>query len=204
METMPREGSKREAVLESGLALASELGLEGLTIGDLAEAVDMTRGGLYAHFDSKDEILREILREAVGRFVEEGVRPALQAPRGEPRVRTLFEAWLEWTKAPPLPGGCVFISSATELDDRPGPLRDYLVATQREWRATLRRAAALAQEEGDFRADLEPEQFVYELFAVVLAFHYFDRLFGDTEAEARARQAFDALVERARTTGGGT
>lgn len=199
---MPRKGSKREAVLQSGLALASELGLEGLTIGHLAEAVDMTRGGLYAHFDSKEEILREILRAAVDRFVEEGVRPALQAPRGEPRVRALFQAWMEWTKAPPLPGGCVFISSATELDDRPGPLRDYLVSTQREWKEVLRRAVALAQEEGDFRANLVPEQFVFELFAVVLAFHYFHRLFGDTEAETRARQAFDGLVEHARTAGG--
>lgn len=195
---MPGRESKRDAVLESGLALASELGLGGLTLERLAESVDVTRGGLYAHFDSKEEILREVLRTAVDRFVEEGVRPALGAPRGEPRVRALFDAWLEWTKAPPLPGGCVFISSATELDDRPGPLRDYLVTTQREWRRTLRRAVALAVEEGDFGDELDPEQFVYELYAVILVFHYFDRLFQDDEAEARARRAFDGLVERAR------
>lgn len=196
---MPGRPSKRDAVLESGLALASELGLGGLTLERLAESVEVTRGGLYAHFDSKEEILREVLRTAVDRFVEEGVRPALGAPRGEPRVRALFDAWLEWTKAPPLPGGCVFISSATELDDRPGPLRDYLVTTQQEWRRTLRRVVALAVEEGDFRDELDPQQFVYELYAVILAFHYFDRLFEDDEAEARARRAFDGLVERART-----
>lgn len=138
---------------------------------------------------------------AVDRFVEEGVRPALGAPRGEPRLRALFDAWLEWTKAPPLPGGCVFISSAVELDDRPGPLRDFLVETQREWSRTLLRAVELTQEEGDFRTGLDPEQFVYELYAVVLGFHYFDRLFDDDEAEARARRAFDGLVERARTAG---
>lgn len=203
MNVMPRKSSKREAVLESGLALASELGLGGLTMERLAEAVDVTRGGLYAHFDSKEEILREILRRAVERFVEEGIRPALEAPRGMPRVRALFEAWLEWTKAPPLPGGCVFISSAAELDDRPGPLRDYLVTTQRKWKDMLRRAVTLAQEEGDFRADLEPEQFVYDLYAVILAFHYFDRLFEDHEAEARARRAFEGLVERASIAGEG-
>lgn len=190
--------SKRNAVLEKGLALASEVGLEGLTLERLAASVDVTRGGLYAHFDSKEEILREVLRTAVDRFVEEGVRPALAAPRGEPRVRALFDAWLEWTKAPPLPGGCVFISSATELDDRPGPLRDYLVETQRAWRRMLRRVVALAVKEGDFSDELDPEQFVYELYAVILVFHYFDRLFQDDEAEARARRAFDGLVERAR------
>lgn len=196
---MPGRPSKRDAVLESGLALASELGLGGLTLERLAESVDVTRGGLYAHFDSKEEILREVLRTAVDRFVEEGVRPALGAPRGEPRLRALFDAWLEWTRAPPLPGGCVFISSATELDDRPGPLRDYLVTAQREWRRTLHRAVELAVEEGDFSDELDPEQFVYELYAVILAFHYFDRLFEDDGAEARARRAFDGLVERVRT-----
>lgn len=200
---MPRTDSKRGAILDRGLALASEVGLQGLTIGQLAEAVDMTRGGLYAHFDSKEEVLREILEKAVDRFVEEGVRPALNAPRGEARVRALFEAWLEWTKAPPMPGGCVFISSATELDDRPGPLREYLVRTQQQWKDVLRRAVVLAQEEGDFRVGLEPEQFVYDLFAIVLAFHYFDRLFDDSEAEARARRAFERVVDRARSPGGG-
>lgn len=200
---MARRTSKRDELLERGLALASEVGLEGLTVGDLAEGVDMTRGGLYAHFDSKEEVLREILERAVDRFVEEGVRPALEKPRGEPRVRALFEVWLEWTKAPPWPGGCVFISSATELDDRPGPLRDYLVATQEEWAQMLRRAVVLAQEEGDFRAGVDPDQFVYQLYAVILAFHYFNRLFEDPEAEARARRMFEGLLDGARAPGEG-
>ena len=200
---MAPKRSKREAVLERGLALASELGLEGLTMGQIAGAVDMTRGGLYAHFDSKEEILRAILERAVDRFVEEGVRPALEEPRGEPRVRALFEAWLEWTKAPPLPGGCVFISSAAELDDRPGPLRGYLVAVQQEWKDMLRQAVLLAQEEGHFRAALDPDQFVYELYALILAFHYFDRLFEEPDAEARARRSFEDLLQAARPTGEG-
>ena len=191
----------RESVLESGLALASQVGLGGITIGRLAEAVDLTKAGLYAHFDSKEEILREILETAVERFIEQGVRPALEAPRGEPRVRALFEAWLEWSKAPPLPGGCVFISSATELDDRPGPLREYLVRTQNEWREMLERSVREAQEEEDFRADVEPKQFVFEVFSVILSFHYYDRLFEDPDAEGRTREGFQRLVERARSSG---
>lgn len=195
---MTPQTDTRAAILERGLAVASEIGLGGLTIGRLAEEVDVSKAGLYAHFESKEAILREILRTAVERFVEEGVRPALTAPRGEARVRALFDAWLEWTKAPPLPGGCVFISSAAELDDRPGPLRDYLVSAQREWRAMLRRTVELAREEGDFREELEPEQFVFRLYSIVLGFHYFARLFEDEEAEARTRGAFEELIRGAR------
>lgn len=192
------ESGTRERILDVGLALASEAGLGGLTIGRLAEAVGVTKAGLYAHFDSKEEILGGILRSAVERFVTEGVRPALQAPRGEPRVRALFQAWLEWTKAPPLPGGCVFISSATELDDRPGPLREYLLDTQRQWKEMLERTAEGAREAGDFREDLDTEQFVFELYALVLSFHYYDRLFEDSTAEARTRKGFERLLEDAR------
>lgn len=199
----PDGGTRREALLDAGLALASELGLTGLTIGGLAEAVGLSKAGLYAHFDSKQEILRGILERALNRFVEGGVRPALREPRGEPRLRALFEAWLEWTKAPPLPGGCIFISSAAELDDRPGPLRDFLVARQREWKDLLRRAVVLAQEEGHLRGEVEPEQLVYEMYSIVLVFHYFDRLFEDPEAEDRAGQMFERLLERARADGEG-
>lgn len=194
---------RREAVLDAGLSLASEVGLTGLTIGQLAHAVGLSKAGLYAHFDSKQEILRGILERALDRFVEGGVRPALREPRGEPRLRAIFEAWLEWTKAPPLPGGCIFISSAAELDDRPGPLRDFLVAKQREWKDLLRRAVVMAQEEGHLREEVEAEQFVYELYSIVLAFHYFDRLFEDPGAEDRARRMFERLLQRARSDGAG-
>lgn len=190
--------STREEILEKGLAMASEAGLGGLTIGGLARAVGLSKAGLYAHFDSKADILREILRTAVDRFVREGVRPALGEPPGEPRVRALFDAWLAWTEAPPLPGGCVFISSAAELDDREGPLRDYLVERQTEWADLLAREVDAARQAGHFRPDLDPEQFVFELYAVILSFHYYHRLFRDRRAEPRARFAFEELIRRAR------
>lgn len=199
---MTETATTRDEILGAGLAMASEAGLDGLTIGALARAADLSKAGLYAHFDSKQHILKEILRTAVDRFVEEGVRPALRRPAGEARVRALFEAWLEWTKAPPLPGGCVFISSAAELDDREGPLRDYLVSTQREWRSLLRDSVDAARDEGDFGPRVDPRQFVFELYAIVLAFHYHHRLFRDAKAEPRARFAFEQLLRRARPEGG--
>ena len=199
---MSPRANRRDAVLDAGLAMASARGLANLTIGQLAEAADLTKAGLYAHFDSKADLLLGILERAVNRFILEGVGPALREPAGEARVRALIEAWLEWTQAPPLPGGCVFISSAVELDDRPGPLRDYLVSTQRRWVTALTKAIDGARREGDFRDDLDTEQFVFELYGIVLAFHYYHRLFRDPAAETRARQGIEELLARARVREG--
>lgn len=194
----------REELLERGHARVSEVGLQGLTLGRLAREVGISKAGIYAHFDSKEQLLREVLARAVDLFVSEGVEPALREPPGEPKLRALFEAWLEWTEASPVPGGCIFISSAVELDDRPGPLRDYLVDVQRRWSETLERAAAEARERGHLREDLDPGQLVFEVHAIVLGFHYFLRLFGDEAARARARYAFESLVARARAREGPT
>lgn len=188
----------RERLLERGHALASEVGLQGLTIAGLAGEVGISKAGVYAHFDSKDDLLRSVLERAVDRFVEEGVEPALREPPGEPRVRALFEAWLDWTEASPVPGGCIFISSAVELDDRPGALRDFLVGVQRRWSETLAGAAERSRRAGRFRADLDPEQFVFETYSIILGFHYYRRLFRDEEAGSRARYAFESLLDRAR------
>ena len=122
--------------------------------------------------------------------------PALKEPRGEPRVRALFERWLDWEKADFQPGGCIFIATANELDDRPGPLRDRLVGYQRDWLQALATAARIAVEEGHFRAALDTAQFAYDLYAVVLAYHHFSRLMRDPAAEARARASFASLLAR--------
>ena len=192
------EMGTRERLLERGHALASEVGLQGLTIAGLAGEVGISKAGIYAHFDSKEDLLHAVLERAVTRFVAEGVEPALREPPGEPRVRALFEAWLDWTEASPVPGGCIFVSSAIELDDRPGPLREYLVGVQRRWADTLAEAAERSRREGHFRGDLDPEQFVYETYSIILGFHYYRRLFRDEEAGSRARYAFESLLERAR------
>src|SRR5262249_39974579 len=126
------------------------------------------------------------------------VIPAMRAPRGEPRVRALFEHWLDWGKAEP--GGCVFVSAAAEYDDRPGSVRDALVQTQRDWLSTLTQAARIAIEERDFRADLDPEQFAFELYALVLGFHHHSRLLREPGSLRRAHAAFERLVTSARAS----
>lgn len=195
----PTKGEEtRAAILDAGMALASRLGLEGLSIGRLADEVGMSKSGLYAHFDSKEALQLAVLETAVERFVETVVAPALGEPRGEPRVRALFDHWMEWEQADFLPGGCIFVATAQELDDRPGPLRDRLVAYQRDWLEALATAARIAGEEGHFRAGADAEQFAYDLYAVILAYHHFSRLLRDPDAEARARRSFDDLIAACR------
>ncbi len=188
----------RAAVVDRALSLSSQLGLDALTIGGLAREVGLSKSGLFAHFDSKEDLQLQVLEEAVDRFIRLVVRPAFAEPRGEPRIRALFDRWMEWATADFLPGGCPFVSLANELDDRPGTLRDFLVAAQAEWLETLAKAARLAAETGHFRPDLDDEQFSYDFYAIMLAFNHFRQLLRDPRAEARARVSFDRLIANAR------
>lgn len=190
----------RNAILEAGMAEASTNGLEGISIGGLAKRVGLSKSGLFAHFDSKEDLQMQVLESAVDLFVETVVSPAVKKPRGEPRVRALFDGWLAWSESSLLPGGCLFIATANELDDRPGPLRDFLVEKQRDWLDGLATAARLAVEEGHFRADLDVNQFAYQFYAIILAGHHFDRLLHDPKTYDRCRAAFEILIDRSRVT----
>jgi AcrR family transcriptional regulator len=193
---MSKGETTRAAILDDALSLASQVGLEGLSIGELAKRSAMSKSGLFAHFSSKENLQVEVLRVAAERFVETVIAPAIRKPRGEPRVKALFDNWLRWSKADFSPGGCVFIAASTELDDRPGPARDYLVESQSQVMAVMAKAARIAVEEGHFRADLDAEQFAYEMYSIYLAFHHFTRLLRSPQAERRARRAFAALLAR--------
>jgi AcrR family transcriptional regulator len=189
---------KREAILAHALGLATRIGFEGLTIGRLADDLRMSKSGLFAHFRSKEALQIEILRLAGARMVDSVVRPALGVPRGEPRVRALFERWLAWEQSPTLPGGCPFMAASFELDDRPGPVRDFVVQNLRDWMDTLAGAARIAVQEGHFRADLDCEQFAHDCQGIGLAFVTASRLMRDPRAHARATSAFETLVSAAR------
>jgi AcrR family transcriptional regulator len=188
----------REAILTHALGLATRIGFEGLTIGRLAEDLEMSKSGLFAHFGSKEALQLEVLRFAGERMVETVVKPALAVPRGEPRVRSLFERWLAWEQSPSLPGGCPFMAASFELDDRPGPVRDFVVQRLRDWIDTMAGAARIAVQEGHFRADVDCEQFAHECQGIGLAFVHASRLLRDPGARERARRAFEALLGRCR------
>jgi AcrR family transcriptional regulator len=185
----------KSTILDRATGLASQVGLTGLTIGVLADDLDLSKSGLFAHFRSKEALQIEVLNHAADRFREIVVRPALQEPRGAPRIRALFERWLTWGREPALPGGCVFVAATAELDDRPGPVRERLVELQRDWVTTLAISFHNGVEAGLFRGDGDPAQLAQDLYGIMLSYHLHTRLLGDAGAEARARRAFDRLLE---------
>lgn len=187
-------------ILEHAASLASQLGLEGLTIGRLAGDLDLSKSGLFSHFQSKEQLQLQVLEFAAQRFVDCVVRPALQAARGEPRIRALFERWLRWPAESGLPGGCLFVALSAELDDRPGALRDRFVQLQKDWFEVLSNSARTAVAEGHFRQDLDPEQFAHDLYGAMLVGHHAARLLGDPKAARRTRTAFETLLVNARET----
>jgi AcrR family transcriptional regulator len=185
-------------VLGHALALASEVGLDGVTIGTLAERAGMSKSGLFAHFASKEALQVAVLDEASDRFVAHVVAPALRQKRGEPRVRALLENWHRWANADFMPGGCVFVASIADLDDRQGPVRDRLAASQRDWLDTLGTAIRIAIEEGHFRADLDPGQLAWELLAEAYGAHLLGRLLRDRTHDDRLRAAIERRLADAR------
>jgi AcrR family transcriptional regulator len=187
----------RNTVLDQATRTASELGLRGVTIGALADSTNMSKSGLFAHFGSKESLQLATVQHARGKFVDLVIRPALAAPRGEPRVRALFENWLEWDTSA-LPGGCLFVAASVEFDDDPGPVHDELVRNQLDLGETIARVFHSGIAEGHFREDADPEQFAFALQGVLLGFHLHSRLLANPLAAQRARQALDALLDAVR------
>lgn len=185
----------RERILDQALRDASLVGLDGLSLGKLADEVEMSKSGIFAHFGSKEELQKQVLAAAAEKFGNIVVKPALTAPRGLPRVRAMFEGWLRWERDVSVPGGCVFTHAAVELDDRPGPVRDDLAVWQRTWRDMLARAASIAVEEKHFRKDLDTQQFSFRLMGIIFVYYNSKRLLEDPKAEAHTRAAFEDLVD---------
>ena len=194
---MRKGEATKQAIIERAMGVASTVGLEGLSIGNLSKTLGLSKSGLFAHFQSKEGLQIAVLQAAESYFIERVVRPALTAPRGEPRVRALFDNWLRWAERQ-LPGGCIFVAAATEFDDRPGPVREVLAQGQRDWVETMTRAAQIAKDEGHFREDLDPRQFAFEFNALTLSSHHFRRLLSAPDSGELARTAFDGLIARVR------
>jgi AcrR family transcriptional regulator len=184
----------RGVILDEAGRLARRVGLGGLTIGSLATQTGMSKSGLFAHFGSKESLQIQVLVYSSDRFVDDVIRPALKAPRGIPRVRDLFERWLEWDSAE---GGCPLVAATFELDDQPGPVREHLVRIQRDWADTLATVFTSGIGEGHFRPDADPRQFAQDILGVMLSYHMSSRLLSDRSAADRARRALDVLLANA-------
>ena len=183
----------RAAILDAALALASHMGLEGLSIGALAEVTQMSKSGVFAHFGSREELQISVIREYHARFEEEVFFPAMARPRGLPRLRELFERWVRRVSVE-LDSGCIYISGAVEFDDRPGPVRDALAEMVLAWHAALERAIRIAVDARQLRADTDPQQMLFEIHGLILALHHDARFLRNSGVVDRARLGFGRLL----------
>jgi AcrR family transcriptional regulator len=187
--------SMRRRVLEEAVRVASQSGLEGVTIGSLAGSLGVSKGGLFAHFGSKEALGVEILQASASAFAEQVFQPALRVPRGVRRIRALFERWLGWLRGDEQrPGGCVLIAAASELDDQPGPQRDFLEASQRRLLASLTRLFQGAIDAGEIDPAADAEALAFHLHSLVLGYHITCRLLRHERAGELAHLAFDRLI----------
>ena len=184
----------RAAILEAALAQASHMGLEGLSIGALAEVTQMSKSGVFAHFGSREELQIAVIREYHTRFEDEVFFPAVREQRGLPRLRALFDRWVKRVSVE-LDSGCIYISGAVEFDDRPGPVRDALASMVRDWQSALERAIRLAIEAGHLRADTDTLQMLFEVHGLILSLHHDARFLRLPGAVERARKGFDRIVQ---------
>jgi len=183
----------RAAIVDAALALASHIGLEGLSIGALAEVTGMSKSGVFAHFGSREELQISVVREYHAKFEDEVFRPSMTAARGLPRLRALFDRWLKRVSVE-IDSGCIYISGAVEFDDRPGPVRDALVDMVNTWQKALERSIAAAVAEGHLRADTDARQLLFEIHGLILALHHDARFLRHAGAEERARAGFERVL----------
>jgi AcrR family transcriptional regulator len=184
----------KAAIIEAALGLATQIGIEGLSIGALAEVTQMSKSGVFAHFGSREELQISVVREYHRRFEEEVFYPAMKEPRGLPRLRALFRNWMHRTSLE-IDSGCLYISGAVEFDDRPGPVRDALMGSVKSWLDAMHRSIVQAKEEGHLRADIDEHQLAFEIHGLILALHYEARFLRNPGSVARANAGFDHILK---------
>lgn len=188
------------AILETATQLASVEGLEGLTIGRLAEELGISKSGVYAHFGSKQQLQLETIEAAHAVFSDEVMRPALEAVEGLGQLEALCDAYLSYIERLVFPGGCFFAALLAEMDARSGPIHEGLVAGERAFTDGLEEMVRAAQRRGEIADDAEPEQVAFELQAAIELANYHFVLFRDRRELERARKATHGMLERLRAS----
>ena len=195
-----RKGEQtRASILDVALDLASREGLEGLTIGVLAERMSMSKSGVFAHFGSREDLQIDVLKLYHQQFEQEVFYPSLREPRGLPRLQSLFSRWIARVSLE-IASGCIYISGAVEYDDRPGPIREHLVKMVRTWQLALQRAAQQAVDEHHLAPDTDTQQLVFEMYGLVLALHHDARFIRSPGCVDRAHAGFARLIAMTRVS----
>jgi len=189
---MKKGDNTKVSILSAGLQMASQFGLGDVTIGGLAKEMNMSKSGLFGHFQSKENLQIQILEHAMVQFKETVLLSGLKVEAGIPRIKAVVEKWISWGNG--LGGGCIFVNSSNEFSERPGPVRDALVASQELWLNSLARLAKSAIKAGDFRPDIDQEQFAFELYSLLLGFHHYLRLLRAKDCQVKEEKALEKLI----------
>jgi AcrR family transcriptional regulator len=184
----------REKILQAAAELATLEGLNGLSIGRLADAVGMSKSGLYAHFRSKEELQLATV-ETASRILSAELEPGMAAPPGKARIVALCDAFLSHVERRVFPGGCFFASGAAELATQPGRVRDAIATSYRDWIALLQEEVRTAQGAGEIDTGEDPEQLVFELNGILVAANVFFLLFDEPAELERARRGVRERLE---------
>jgi AcrR family transcriptional regulator len=198
-ERVAKGARTRESILRVAVNLASVEGLEGLTIGRMADKLKMSKSGLFAHFGSKEELQLATVDMARKIFVEHVIRPALTRPAGMPRLWALCENWLEHVETRVFEGGCFFTAASFEFDSRPGPVRESIVAAMREWLRVLSRAVDEARKAGHLNASVHPQQFAFEAYSLAIGAYWGHELLGDKKALSNVRSSILGRIRASAT-----
>ena len=184
----------KQAIVDAALGLATQIGLEGLSIGVLAEVMHMSKSGVFAHFGSREELQISVIREYFNRFDQEIFAPAMLEAKGLPRLKALFDNWMKRV-AVEIQSGCIFISGAVEFDDRTGPVHDALASSVKTWLDAVLRAVVLAKECGHLGLDADEQQIAFEIHGLILALHYEARFLKNPGSVARANVGFGNILK---------
>lgn len=188
----------RAAILDVALDLASRDGLEGLTIGLLADRMNMSKSGVFAHFGSREDLQIEVLKLYHQQFEQEVFYPSMKEARGLPRLQGMFSRWIKRVTVE-IASGCIYISGAAEYDDRPGAIREELVGMVLAWQDALFRCVQQATEMGHLRGDTDPQQMVFEMYGLILALHHDARFIKRACSVDRTYAGFERLLNSYRT-----
>jgi AcrR family transcriptional regulator len=191
---MDKGNETREKILHAAMHMVRENGFDSLTIGETAKQVGMSKSGVFAHFESRDELLLNVIEFTAQDFKIHVFDRAIQHARGLERIHALSKYWIKWSNQPS--GGCPFMSGAFEFDDRPGIIRDALVRQEKAVHDIWERAAKITVEEKEFRPDADCKQFAYEVFGNLLSFHIYKRLLNDVKAGHLYNVSFNSIISR--------
>lgn len=191
----------RDLIVSTALEQAATVGLEGISLGGIAAAVGMSKSGLFAHFKSKEDLQLAVIDAALVLFQAMVIAPALQNPKGLPRLRALYNHYLDWMAGSSGLATCPFAVFIQEYDARPGAIRDLLVKSEVQWRETLAEFAAAAIRSGHLEETISPTQLTFELIGVAFSFQVSHGLLAAEDARQQAAIAFDRLVAKRQQAG---